>query len=687
MLADTCKTSSPQIQPAIVHDFFYAAMERNVEQLSLMIDKFGKTLLAAYGTMTYQKYMQCSGNAIIHALVGNKLTFFDCQTPKEEERLVDVLTLLITHGADREAKNQNNLKPIDIAIQRQYRLSIQILVGIQSDLEKEISGRKEQVAKEKVDIGPFAFLNGILSRKTGQEPKEIVLTQPALPQTTPTEKDKQDFLNAASYRLLDTLKNMVQKFGPSIINSNGYVKHGLLESSGTPLLQTLIGRITTDKKHSIQQKHEIQIQIASYLIENGADVNAANERGWTPLHCAFHNDNISLAYLLALSGANPQAMMDAKLPHEHIKDHVKQKLIRTALNKLFPHYEQAIQPQQNAKQRKKTQQTAALAAEQSKRSNIENTTETDLQKHLSPTFENQKFIIKPQTAYQLKLGYTIYEKIINKDEKVIEQIKKCDPNTTIQLQNANQFPIFYFALLYGSEAIIKSFIDHPDFNIHYPEIVNKQPMYHGALIIRNNAQILNLCLCKGLDVNKRMHEENKQNLSDIFWHCFVLSGNIEAVEACLKFGADVSIKTESGFSILELCNPKSHHTIKKLYETALSSIQKGDEIAKDKLGDQWDLIALAKDIYLKTGVEGDTLLKKVKAEIKKKPQLLDPWRATSFSVHEPSIEQQLTTLVQHAGNIWKLTDNLKKFLSKKTTNHLKIIQILENHGKGNINRK
>lgn len=43
--------------------------------------------------------------------------------------------------------------------------------------------------------------------------------------------------------------------------------------------------------------------IATYLIDKGADLNAADEKGWTPLHLAVFNNNAQQVGLLVKRGA------------------------------------------------------------------------------------------------------------------------------------------------------------------------------------------------------------------------------------------------------------------------------------------------------------------------------------------------------------------------------------------------
>jgi ankyrin repeat protein len=53
------------------------------------------------------------------------------------------------------------------------------------------------------------------------------------------------------------------------------------------------------------------LRIARALLDNGADVNAKQQQGFTPLHAAAHHGHIELVRLLLERGADPRAVTDA----------------------------------------------------------------------------------------------------------------------------------------------------------------------------------------------------------------------------------------------------------------------------------------------------------------------------------------------------------------------------------------
>lgn len=57
------------------------------------------------------------------------------------------------------------------------------------------------------------------------------------------------------------------------------------------------------------------------LIANGANVNAADQDGCTPLHCAAHNGHKEIAELLLDKGANIDAVDKVKITPLHAAVH------------------------------------------------------------------------------------------------------------------------------------------------------------------------------------------------------------------------------------------------------------------------------------------------------------------------------------------------------------------------------
>jgi ankyrin repeat protein len=73
--------------------------------------------------------------------------------------------------------------------------------------------------------------------------------------------------------------------------------------------------------------------IASFLIESGADVNATNDYGWTPLHYAAAPEDESVALLLMQNGADVNAVnTDGNTPLHFAAEYGKLQMTRQMLS-------------------------------------------------------------------------------------------------------------------------------------------------------------------------------------------------------------------------------------------------------------------------------------------------------------------------------------------------------------------
>jgi len=71
-------------------------------------------------------------------------------------------------------------------------------------------------------------------------------------------------------------------------------------------------KMTNEKEYETTALH-VAVMVENYelcvtLIEEGANVNAYDDKGWTPLHGAAHVGNVKIINLLAENGANVNAL-------------------------------------------------------------------------------------------------------------------------------------------------------------------------------------------------------------------------------------------------------------------------------------------------------------------------------------------------------------------------------------------
>ena len=78
----------------------------------------------------------------------------------------------------------------------------------------------------------------------------------------------------------------------------------ILIESGAPINKSSQNELKVMPLHSAAASQNLEI--TRLLIENGADVDATQNGGFTPLHAASHNGQIKMIKLLIAAGANPR---------------------------------------------------------------------------------------------------------------------------------------------------------------------------------------------------------------------------------------------------------------------------------------------------------------------------------------------------------------------------------------------
>ena len=62
-----------------------------------------------------------------------------------------------------------------------------------------------------------------------------------------------------------------------------------------------------------------QVDIFTYLVENGANINIVGANGYSPLHYAYANGHLTIIDLLEKKGANQHAKdKDGREPWQHL---------------------------------------------------------------------------------------------------------------------------------------------------------------------------------------------------------------------------------------------------------------------------------------------------------------------------------------------------------------------------------
>jgi hypothetical protein len=150
------------------------------------------------------------------------------------------------------------------------------------------------------------------------------------------------FLCAATGGNEEAMLLLLQHDGVSTERFHQVLEHALEphQRSGEPfyhIAELLVRRGFDINSPSINQRRTLLhaaanrglIRAVAWLLQNGADPNALDERGRNPLHvCAERNTSASVARLLIGAGSDPNVRdVEGKLPIDHARAHDREKVV------------------------------------------------------------------------------------------------------------------------------------------------------------------------------------------------------------------------------------------------------------------------------------------------------------------------------------------------------------------------
>ncbi|MBV9971542.1 MAG: ankyrin repeat domain-containing protein [Xanthobacteraceae bacterium] len=187
----------------------------------------------------------------------------------------DIVEALLAKGADINHRDDNSFTALHSAVR-------------DSDYGEEREQRARAAATVKVLLAHGADPNARLHQ---EKPTVRALDEVEFEGATPIAL-------AAEVNNLDAIKLLVDAGG----DPNIPTVHGT-----TPLMLASGAATDVQRARSIEERG-LAIHTARYLVEHGADVNAAGQFGWTALHSATYQGITDLMEFLISKGANINAM-------------------------------------------------------------------------------------------------------------------------------------------------------------------------------------------------------------------------------------------------------------------------------------------------------------------------------------------------------------------------------------------
>jgi ankyrin repeat protein len=187
----------------------------------------------------------------------------------------EIIEALLAKGADINHRDENSFTALHAAVR-------------DSDYGEEREQRARAVATVKVLLAHGADPNARLHQ---EKPTVRALDEVEFEGATPIAL-------AAEVNNLDAIKLMVDAGG----NPTTPTAHGT-----TPLMLASGAATDVQRARSIEERG-LALITAKYLVDHGADVNAAGQFGWTALHSATYQGLTDLMEFLINKGANIEAM-------------------------------------------------------------------------------------------------------------------------------------------------------------------------------------------------------------------------------------------------------------------------------------------------------------------------------------------------------------------------------------------